>query len=185
MCSQGIDFSDITKLGCRKNKAQRILKDCCQQGILFRSPKRTSPQRYYPSVHRADIFERLMQKGTVPIDPTGVNHSSSHLSSDQIILQTLEGHILPLLPTAPSYIHNIHLKLSITHQYYRELDLPTIPGNKGRTTTVVIGKSKVDYTFYPNGTVNVEVMCSKHPFRIQTEEDRSRLLGFFGQVQQR
>jgi hypothetical protein len=27
-------------------------------------------------------------------------------------------------------------------------------------------------------------MCSNHPFRLQTEEDRSRLLGFFGQLQQ-
>jgi hypothetical protein len=48
----------------------------------------------------------------------------------------------------------------------------------------VLGTSKVDYTFYPNGTVIVEVMCSNHPFRLQTEEDRSRLLGFFGQLQQ-
>jgi hypothetical protein len=32
--------------------------------------------------------------------------------------------------------------------------------------------------------VHVEVMCSNHPFRGQTEEDRSRLLGFFGQLQQ-
>lgn len=33
-------------------------------------------------------------------------------------------------------------------------------------------------------TVNVEVMCSNHPFRIRTEEDRIRLLGFLGQLQQ-
>jgi hypothetical protein len=105
-------------------------------------------------------------------------------TTDQIVSQTLEGYILPLLPTTPSYIHNIHLKLSITPQCYEELGFPTIPGNKGKKTTVVIGKAKVDYTFYPNGTVNVEVMCSNHPFRIQTEEDRSRLLGFFGQLQQ-
>ena len=52
----------------------------------------------------------------------------------------------------------------------------SIPGNKGKKTTEVIVTSKVDYTFYPNGTVNVEVMCSNHPFRLQTEEDRSHLL---------
>jgi hypothetical protein len=44
--------------------------------------------------------------------------------------------------------------------------------------------SRVDYTFYPNGTVNVEVRCSNHPFRLQTEEDRGRLLVFFGQIRQ-
>ena len=36
----------------------------------------------------------------------------------------------------------------------------------------------------PNGTVNVEVMCSNHPFRLQTEEDRSHLLVFLGQIEQ-
>ena len=74
--------------------------------------------------------------------PTGVNHSSTPLSSlisdtsDQIVLQTLEGHILPLLPTAPSYIHNIHLKLSIIPECYMELSLPTIQGNKGKRLLV-------------------------------------------------
>jgi hypothetical protein len=122
---------------------------------------------------------------------TGVNHSSSPFSSDalnttdQIVLQTLEGHILPLLPTSPSYIHNIHLKLSIVPQCYVELASPTISGNKGKKTTEVIGTSRVDYTFYPNGTVNVEVRCSNHPFRLQTEEDRSRLLVFLGQLRER
>jgi hypothetical protein len=57
-CGNGIDFSDVMEFRCSKTKAQRILKDCCQQRIgkdgtahapiLFRSPKRTSPQRYYP-----------------------------------------------------------------------------------------------------------------------------------------
>jgi hypothetical protein len=30
----------------------------------------------------------------------------------------------------------------------------------------------------------VEVTCSNHPFKLQTEQDRSRLLVFFGQVRQ-
>jgi hypothetical protein len=123
--------------------------------------------------------------------PTGANHSSSPFlsfaalnNSDQAVLQTLEGYLLPLLPTAPSYIHNIHLKLNIISQCYLELDLPITPGNKGKKSTTILGTSKVDYTFYPNGTVNVEVRCSNHPYRLQTEEDRSRLLGFFGRLQQ-
>jgi hypothetical protein len=112
-------------------------------------------------------------------------HSSAALNTtDQIVLQTLEGHILPLLPPLPSYIHNIHLKVSILSEYYVELGLPILPGNKGKETTQIIGTSKVDYTFYPNGTVNVEVRCSNNPFRLQTEEDRSRLLMFFGQLRQ-
>ena len=50
------------------------------------------------------------------IDPTGVIISDSTSSSsyevnlDSIITQTLEGYVLPLLPTVPLHIHNIHLK---------------------------------------------------------------------------
>ena len=32
-CGQGIDFSDVMKFDCSKTKAQRMLKDCCQQRI--------------------------------------------------------------------------------------------------------------------------------------------------------
>jgi hypothetical protein len=44
----GIVFTDITRaFPCSKNKAQRILKDCCNvhRPLLFRSFKRTSPQQ--------------------------------------------------------------------------------------------------------------------------------------------
>jgi hypothetical protein len=200
----GITFEDIEReLSLNKAKAQRTLKYFHDIQVLFTANdlmmkgitvlKNTSPQQYFPTCVRAEIVEGLSKRENVLVNPTGVNHSSSPLSSlvpplsntnDQIILETLEGHILPLLPTAPSYIHNIHLKLSIIPQCYVELGSPTIPGNKGKKTTEVLGRSKVDYTFYPNGTVNVEVMCSNRPFRLQTEEDRSHLLVFFGQIEQ-
>jgi hypothetical protein len=83
-----------------------------------------------------------------------IPHTSFHATADQIVLQTLEGHVMPLLPTAPLFIHNIHLKLSIDSLCYVELRLDTISGNKGKKSTEVIGTSKVDYTFYPNGTEN-------------------------------
>ena len=79
-CGKGIGFSDIMEFRCSKSRAQRILKDCCQQRIgkdgtvhspiLFRSPKRTSPRHYYPSILRADIFEKLKQRGNVPVHLT-------------------------------------------------------------------------------------------------------------------
>jgi hypothetical protein len=72
---KGIDFSDVMELRCSKANAQRILKDCCLQRILFRSPKRTSPQRYYPSI------ENLKQKGNVPINLTEVTSSKAPLST--------------------------------------------------------------------------------------------------------
>jgi hypothetical protein len=80
-CGQGIDFSDVTEFRCSKANAQRILKDCCVQRILFRSPKRTNPQHYYPSILKADILENLKQKGNVPIHLTEVTSCKAHLST--------------------------------------------------------------------------------------------------------
>jgi hypothetical protein len=197
----GITIGDVEReFSVNKAKAQGRLKYFHNRKLLFTANnlksegitvlQNKSPQQYFPTCIKAEIIEDLIQRNNVLVNPTGANHSSSPLSSltlntsDQIVLQTLEGHILPLLPTEPSYIHNIHLKLSIIPECYAELDLTTISGNKGKKTTEIIGKSKVDYTFYPNGTVNVEVRCSNNPFRLQTEEDRSRLLVFFGQIRQ-
>jgi hypothetical protein len=195
----GITFEDVIKeLSVTKSEAQRKLKYFHDRKDLFtakdlilegiNSLRNKSPQQFFPTCIKAEIIEGLNKRKNVRVRPTGVNQSSSPISalntSDQLVLQTLEGHLLALLPTAPSYIHNIHLKLSITPQCYLELDLPITPGNKGKKSITVLGTSKVDYTFYPNGTVNVEVRCSNHPYRLQTEEDRSRLLGFFGRLQQ-
>jgi hypothetical protein len=195
----GITFEDIEKeFSVTKAKAQRKLKYLHERKVLFTAKdlilegiidlQNKSPQQYFPTCIKSKIIEGLSKRKSVLVGPTGANQSSNPLSSlntsNQIVLQTLEGHILPLLPSVPSYIHNIHLKLSVIPQCYLELSLPTIPGNGGKKTTEVIGTSKVDYTFYPNGTVNVEVRCSNHPYRLQTEEDRSHILVFLGQLRQ-
>jgi hypothetical protein len=198
----GITIGDIEReFSVNKAKAQRTLKYFHEGKVLFTANdlfaegisilQNKSPQQYFPACIKPEIVEGLSKRKNVLVKPTGANQSSTPLSSltsnngDQVVLQTLEGHILPLLPTSPSYIHNIHLKLSIIPECYAELELTTISGNMGKKTTEIIGKSKVDYTFYPNGTVNVEVRCSNHPFRLQTEEDRSRLLVFLGQLRER
>jgi len=99
-----------------------------------------------------------------------------------VILQTLEGYVLPLLPKAPLFIHNIHFKIKITPECYAELDLSKYRRNAGKFTSSIIGNIAVDYVFYANGTVNIYTECSRNPFRLQTEQDRSRLLVFFGQL---
>lgn len=40
----------------------------------------------------------------------------------------------------------------------------------------------VTYTFYKRGTVDIQVLCSNNPYKLETEEDRSRILAFFGQL---
>ena len=42
-----------------------------------------------------------------------------------------------------------------------------------------------DYVLYPNGTVDIHVICSNNPFRLETEIDRSRIIAFCGQVRDR
>ncbi len=193
-CGHGITFEDIEKeFSVNKVKAQRRLKyfhgskrlftanDLISEGIWILQNK--SPQEYFPTCIKAEIIKDLNKRKNAPVMPTGVTHSSVLTSSD-CIDQTLEGHVLPLLPVAPLHIHNIHLKTKISTECYLELSLPPIPGNNGKRFSEIVGTSSVDYTFYPNGTVIVEVTCSNHPFKLQTEQDRSRLLVFFGQVRQ-
>jgi hypothetical protein len=190
----GITFDDIRReFSVNKDKAQRRLKYFHAKEVLFTANdltseginvlKNKSPQEYFPTCIRAEIIEALTKQKSVQVKPIGVTHSSVLTSSDSID-QTLEGHVLPLLPVAPLHIHNIHLKTKISTECYLELGLPPIPGNNGKRFSEIVGTSSIDYTFYPNGTVFVEVTCSNHPFKLQTEQDRSRLLIFLGQVRQ-
>jgi hypothetical protein len=122
-----------------------------------------------------------MKKKNAPIDPTVV----SCFSDDNLSIQTLECYILPLLPSAPLYFHNLHFKLRITPECYTELKLPLVHQNKGKRHREIIGNDHIMCTFYPGGTVTIEVRCSNRPFKIEDETDRSRLLTFFGQVRDR
>lgn len=184
---KGIIYQDLmdSGLAIHKRQAQDMLKYHLKKGTLF-TLRDTRPQQYFPSIMRSEIIKNELDKNT-PIDPTEVTYSPTPHSSnplDTLTLQTLEDHILPLLPASPLFIHNMHLKLKIPCECYVEIKLPTIYRNSGKKHSEVIGTSRVYYTFYPNGTVNVEITCSNQPFKLQTEEDRSRLLVFFGQLKQ-
>jgi hypothetical protein len=97
-------------------------------------------------------------------------------------VETLEGYLLPLLPEAPLFIHNMHFKISVNSECYTELNLPDYKQNNGKHQEEVIGNSLVTYTFYKRGTVDIQVLCSNNPYKLETEEDRSRILAFFGQL---
>jgi hypothetical protein len=132
----------------------------------------------------------------MPIDPTGVAIPNPLLPPtskgpplanciEPIIIQTLEGNILPLLPAAPLLIHNMQFKTRVSPECYAELDLPHYKKNYGKHHIEIIGNTHVDYILYSNGTVNVITTCSNNPHRLETEEDRSRLLTFLGQIRDR
>jgi hypothetical protein len=117
-----------------------------------------------------------------------------HISKDPlancletVINQSLEDYVLPLLPTTPSFIHNMHFKTKVTSACYTELDLPHYKGNYGKCHTEIIGNTHthIDYVFYSNGTVTIVTTCSKRPHKLETEEDRTRLIAFWGQIRDR
>jgi len=127
------------------------------------------------------------QKNT-PIHPTGIALpkllpiSKGPLANclEPIIMQTLEGYVLPLLPEASLFIHNMHFKTKVSPECYAQLNLPHYRKNKGKYHTEIIGSTHVDYVFYTSGTVNINTTCSKNPYKLETEEDRSRIISFFG-----
>ena len=105
-----------------------------------------------------------------------------------VVIESLEGYVLPLLKAAPSKIHNMHFKTKIAPECYTEYDiqdLPDVPRNRGKKLFEIIGNARITYTFYPSGTVNIEVKCSNNPFKLETAIDRSHILVFFGQLRDR
>jgi hypothetical protein len=185
----GITYTDLLEResSLHKGQAQDILQYHLRIGTLFTLENRR-PQRYYPTELKSEIIERKLRKNT-PIQPSGVGLSNLPLSKgplanclQPLIVETLEGYILPLLPEAPLFIHNMHFTIKVSSECYTELNLPGYKQNNGKHHEEVIGNSLVTYTFYKRGTVDIQVLCSNNPYKLETEEDRSRILAFFGQL---
>ncbi len=47
------------------------------------------------------------------------------------------------------------------------------------------GKPEVEYLIYPNGTIMIHVSCSRHPFKLQDEEDILTITSYLGRVEDR
>ena len=110
----GITIEDVERnFYVNKAKAQRTLKYFHEGKVLFTANdlivegitvlKNTSPQQYFPTCIKAEIVEDLVKRNNVLVDPTGVDllappSSTSTPSNDiDIVNQTLEGYVLPLL----------------------------------------------------------------------------------------
>ena len=99
-------------------------------------------------------------------------------------VHTFEGYVLPLLPEAPLFIHNMHFKTKVLPECYSELDLPYYRGNNGKHHTEIICKTRVDYVFYARGTVDILASCSNNSYKLETEEDQFRIIEFFARLKQ-
>jgi hypothetical protein len=178
-------------IAIHKRHAQDILKYHLRKGDIF-TLKDKRPQQYYPDKIESEVKEKIAKN--TPINPTGVGtillsispSSSSKSPLSQCLqytaIHTLEGYVLPLLPQAPLFIHNMHFKTKVLPECYLELDLPYYKRNKGKYHTEIIGKTRVDYVFYASGTVDIHTSCSNSPYKLETEEDRFRITEFFGQI---
>src|SRR5919198_235137 len=102
-----------------------------------------------------------------------------------VVIITLTIRIVALLPAAPLHIHKMQFRLKVVPGCYNALDLPECKGNSGKEHIEIIGKVRVSYNFYSNGTIMVFTQSSNNPFRLEDETDRSRLVAFFGQVRDR
>jgi hypothetical protein len=199
---KGITIEDITtKCAVKKSKAQRSLKyfhstgvvftanDLIREGILLLQNK--NPQEYFAACMKAEILENLKNRKSVPVQPTGIssiilpdNSSISPLSQclQFVTIQTLEGYVLPLLAEAPLFVHNMHFKTRVITEYYDQIKLPNYKKNNGKHHQEIIGSTLVDYVIYKGGTVVIQTTCSNNPYKLETEEDRFRLIEFFGQI---
>lgn len=199
-CGKGLSFSDIViQFGCSKTKAQRILKDCCSKKvdnaasrpstILFRLPKRTKPQLYFPSIIRADILENLRNRENVLIEPTGLNLSSysNNPISNALDYQKAQhfSDVLKLIRFSPLYIHKLQLQLSVNSEVYHDVKHEFNKYNRVKVHLERIGSHNVKYLIYPNGRVLVYIACSDTPFKLETDNDVSFLFAVLGQVRDR
>jgi hypothetical protein len=192
---KGITFYDLIKLGCSQPKAQRRLKNACKEkihkngkktSILFTlDNERTNPQQYYPSCIKATIIENKRNR---PIDPTGANYNnktSSHALHNAIENKIVASFLfqLYLLPWQILNMHNIHMRTIIDKNHYEEIKIqPCSYKNKTKIHRELIGLRVVVYKFNKNGSIEIEIGCSKNPFPLETSYDVFNFFVFLGQV---
>ena len=184
--SSGITTQDLISKGFARHKepAREKLKYCHEKGVLF-TPVRVKPQRYFPTCLKSEVFERISKNS--PVGVTGVpRFNTTHFGSkDDIVLQTLEGYVLPLLQDVPLNIHKLHLMTRIPPEYYHEITLPSSRWNSSKEHQEIVVTAFIKYIFYANGTVMVFIGCSNNPFKLENYADLSRLIAFLGQVRDR
>lgn len=143
---------------------------------------RNKPQRYFPTSIKADVTQYMNSKNA-PLHHTELSRQRSDVDANAN--QLLIGYVLPMLPTAPLFVHNFQLKVIIPSTYYSECQTLVNSSNRGKMREERIGKAIVKYVLYPNGTVMVYCNNSRYPHRVQDDEDRSRIIAFLGQVRDR
>lgn len=208
--SKGITWKDLRdNFSCSKDEAQRKLKYFHSKRVLFTAQDlmdqglnlpptfgNRNPQRYYATSIKADIIEKIKNEyKNVPIQPTGVRHSSiaplSNAMGHQKV-QTILDVLVAWGGNAPFYMHKIQLHLNVEPAYYNDIIIESADRNRAiqsrnraKLRQEYVGMTRVNYTYSPNGKVQIFVACSRYPFKIESDEDIGILFSFFGQVRDR
>jgi hypothetical protein len=196
---RGITVQDLVSNDFAESKglAREKIKYCRERRLLF-TPLNVKPQEYFPTCLKSDVIDKLLKNAQVRV--TGIGSATpsflhdketqkisfdSHSEVESIILQTLEGHVLPLLPKTPLYIHRLHFKVKIPRECFREIALPVAPYNKGKEHQEIIGSILAKYRFYANGSVVITTESSNNPFKLENEADYCTIMAFLGQLRDR
>src|SRR5829696_3565344 len=190
LTGKGLTYRDLMDNGIviHKRQAKKKLKNHLTPSNIFTLTDKR-PQQYFPTKFKAEIMEKLSKN--TQIHPSGAGHlilpvnpSEDALSQclQYVTIHTLEDYVLPLLPEAPLLIHNLHFKTKLTPDFCELLKLPQYTRNNGKHHQEIIGRTLVDYVIYKGGTVDITTRCSNNPYKIETEDDRFRIIQFFGQL---
>jgi hypothetical protein len=80
-------------------------------------------------------------------------------------------------------MHNIHIRTIIDKNHYEEIKIqPCSYQNKTKIQREWIGPREVIYKFNKNGSIEIEIACSKNPFPIETSYDVFNFFVFLGEV---
>ena len=93
-------------------------------------------------------------RGYLP-KPTYFNGSNAS-GFESMVIQMLEGHLLPLLPKSLLFIYNMHITTKVSPECYAELKL-LCKKNNGQYHTDIINDTRIDYVFYSKGTIKVNL----------------------------
>jgi hypothetical protein len=197
--SIGITYTHIqNKFACNKKQAQRTLKYFHARGLLFTAKdlitqrlempptfKNSHPQRYYSTLLRPSIIEKLKKDyRNALLTTTDTAYSAAPLSN---CMEHQKGNyflnFLQLLPYAIRFIHKMNIELSIPAEVYNELDPVSFPIRMRMEEN--IGNSHVTYRYHSNGKVQVFVACSKFPYKLEDNNDIANLYSVFGRIKDR
>jgi hypothetical protein len=176
--TKGITFKELTVLAnIAPNKAQDVLKRYKKLGVIC-TVERSVPQRYYDPSVRSDVIK---SKNTL-LHHTGV----TTFGNDTLTESHLIGHVLPLLPEAPLFIHKMNFTTKYNPIHYKTIDTEPITGNKGKQGRYPLNYAgswhEVKTMCYPDGTMNIYTTSSRTPLKIENDSDRVNLIGFLGAV---